>query len=170
MDRCECTSQPSSIFFFLFFNKLVLASVPEAYLRGLNSTECSFFFFFFPDIEMINHIEEWSVCVIAPCCLFSFLIWHPLSASELGTVQTGDDFSISLNCLKNLKNSWLNLPRTFCLKCFTHDKITKAPFIFLFYFLWAMSAIHSAQLWSVNTSLLGFLALGRSFYSKLDWV
>lgn len=30
-------------------------------------------------------------------------------------------------CLKNLKYSWLNSPRTFWWKCFTHDKRTEAP-------------------------------------------
>lgn len=70
--------------------------------------------FLFPDIELINDREESGVSV---CTTLPF----QLSSSDiccLGTVQTSEDnFSISLLCLKNLKYSWLNLPRTVWRKC-----------------------------------------------------
>lgn len=91
--------------------------------------------FLFPDIELINDIEKRVECL----CDRTTLPFQ-LSLSDiccLGTVQTGEDnFSISLLCLKNLKYSWLNLPRTVWQKCFHAWQNNSRSFS------WVVSNIH----------------------------
>lgn len=138
----------------IFYNRLVVASVPEACLRGPYGTECSFSWYrndYWRREE--SGVSVWSHHAAFSALLSNFL----LSASELRTAQTGDeDFSISLLCLKNLKYSWLDLPRTFWWKCFTHDKRTEAPLFKPCH----ISILLSCDLW--NTSVfLSWLSVCR---------
>lgn len=96
--------------------------------------------------------------MITPWCLFSSLI-----SGHFLTGQTGDgDFGSSHLCFKNLKYSWLILTRTFCCKCFTHDKIFRAPLFEPF----QIPVLLSCDLWTRLLYFLSFLALTRSLYSK----
>lgn len=76
-------------------------------------------------------------------------------------------FQLSDLCFKNLKYSWLNSPRTFWWKVFDAWLNNQSSF-YLKHFRNLLS-----RLWSANTLLvfsIGFPVLGRSIYSKLDWV